>query len=260
MFKERFAVKSGNAGGFVYPSGVRKIAVTGTGECVGATFIASGLCLFFARKGVRTSYTEVGRPAEMRRLMYDSLALDRRLGKENVTSVYSAVKDSKPLKEGENPVDGVFWRVITEEDAACGVELDPGETARLISTARGTVQVFDVQADEGLDRHLLDMDLIIAVADPMPSKLLRQKDRIKALKKTGAAGNRILWVVNRMNDGVSKRQVQGFLREEQILFAGEVPAEKVYTAEFRCGLVYGDREVMSEYDSIFTKISQSLGI
>lgn len=260
MFRDRFAVKYRNGGEAAPALRVRRIAVTGTGECVGATFVASGLCLFFARKGVNVSYTEVGKPSEMRRLMYDILALDRRLGEENVKSVYGAVKDSEPLKDGENRAEGVFWRVITAEDAERGIELDPAETARLISTACGMVQIFDIPAREDFNRHLLDMDLIVAVADPMPSKLLRQKDRIKAIKRIASAGNKVIWVVNRMNGGVSRRQVQGFLREEQILYGEEIPAEKIYNAEFRCALPHGDGDVMAEYDSIFTKISQSIGI
>lgn len=264
MFKDRFVFRNRDAA----PSALRarRIAVTGTGECVGATFVAAGLCMFFAENGLKVSYTEVGNPGKMRRLIYESAALDKRIGPERVKSVYRAVKEKSPvngagdLHRAANVSGGISWRVITPEDAAENMALDEGEAARLIATADGMIQVFDVAADEAFDGCLLDMDAVIAVADPMPSKLMRQQDRIRMLKRLEAAGNRVIWLINRMNDGVSRRQIQGFLREEQVLYMEEMPAETVYTAEFRCMLPHGDREIMEKSEGVFTKISQTLGI
>lgn len=238
-----------------------RIAVTGTGECVGASFTAAGLAVFFARRGRKVTYTEIGDPVRMRRLMYDAIALDRRLGRENVKAVYRSIREMEPQKSLRvNLSDGISWRVITPEDVDDGLNPEPADISRMISSADGDVQIFDVSAGEKFNGCLLDMDLVVAVTDPMPSKLMRQRERIKFLKRLEASGNRVMWTVNRMNDGVSKRQIQGFLREEQILYLNDIPPEAVYTGEFRCRLPHADGKVMEVFADSFTKISQSIGI
>lgn len=260
MFRDRFVFRrqDGQVPGSIHRG--RNVAVTGTGRGTGATFTATGLCCFFSDKGLKVSYTEVAEPSKAGRLIYDALALDKRLGKEEIVSVYKAVKDMGAAPGRVNVADGISWRVITGEDADEGVNLTEGETLRLVNTAEGDVKIFDICAEDRFDCCLMDMDMIVAVIDPLPSRMMRQGGRIRMLKRMKAAGNRVVWVVNRMNTGVSRRQIQGFLREEQILFAGEAPAEKIYTAEFRCTLPHREDSIMAEYDSVFTKISQSLGI
>ncbi len=260
MFKDRFVFRTDK--GPVPRAKARRIAVTGTGQCVGTSFTAWGLTLFFAEMGLGVTFTEVGRPAEMRRLTYDVLAIDKRLGRDNGKSVYRSVKEMKPTsrENGANLIDGISWRVILPEDAEGDVRLDSAELARLVAGAEGDVQIFDVSADEEFDSCLLDMDLIVAVTDPMPSKLMRQKDRIRMLKKMGNAGNKVIWAVNRMNDGVSRRQMRGFLKEEDIVYIEEAETRAVYTGEFRCELPHSNPEIMDISREAFTKISHSAGI
>ncbi len=60
------------------------------------------------------------------------------------------------------------------------VQTDPG--------ARSQICVYDFEVEEDWDKFLLDMDVILVVVDPLPSKLIRHSGRFKQLKQMELAG------------------------------------------------------------------------
>lgn len=259
--------------------GGSRIAVTATGRFAGTSLFSVMLAGFISKNGFKVCFTEYGVPETKTTLIYDSYAMEQRFSRTGFVDFYEAAARGERLSglnnlekitaEQKNKVN-VFaaseetgfekensyidWRVICPKDIDRNIRLDDGQFSRLESSARGEFNISDVEADPYFDFILSDADLIFVLVCPMPSRLIREAERIKAFKRM-EKGARVIWVINRMNSGVSKREIYKILRSNDILFIDEISTEILCGCEYKCSYPWTSDECRNAFWSVFTKDS-----
>lgn len=237
------------------------IGVCGLGKNVGTTFIASLLAFYFEIKGKRISFTQVGSPAMCSSLLYEAVAMEQRFYGRDFYDIYREISEGNPVRNLQNHELGVNWTLITPFDVADGIELAKDEVARLVGNSKGDICIFDIDVGNDGETALDDMDHIIAVCDPLPSKMSCNLNNFKRLKQrelSGRAG--FAWVVNGVNKGVSRRQVKGFLKSDSIVWIDSFPVEEIYSDEYHCRFHWGNKTIKTAVTPEFDKLSGILNV
>ncbi|MCI5686943.1 MAG: hypothetical protein MR303_00370 [Emergencia sp.] len=232
------------------------IGVTGLGQSVGTTFVAASLAFYFAGMGNSVTFTQCLTPDRCNGLLYDSVAMDQRFANRAFHDVYRLILEDKPVRGKKNMEQGINWILPTPWIWQQGKNLDSGQRARLIQCARGEICIFDFAAEAEWDCYLADMDRLLVVTDPMPSKLIRNKERFQRLKALELSGVVTDWIVNRNNSGISRRQIASYLKSRKLLWIPQFAPELFYADEFACRFSWENREIRSKLLEIFTKVSQ----
>lgn len=234
------------------------IAVTGIGQGVGTTFVSSSLAFYFSEKGKEITFIECAAPDRCNRLLYEEAAMDKRIGGRGFTDFYRIIKDSKPLKGMKNIYRGINWILITPEICEKKTHLTLQEVSRLINIGKSEINIIDLELAEEWECFLLDMDCIIAVLDPSPGVMIRNKETYKRVKKAEINGQRVIWIVNKYNKGVSKHQVVQYIKSKNIFWLDEIQTTITYAAQFGCKFYWEVDFIRTALDSIFTKISHKM--
>lgn len=237
----------------------KKIAVTGLSRSAGTTFVASALAFYFRDMGKKVTFTQCLEPLDADHLFYDAVAMDKRFARRSFVDFYRKIVDEEPLRNLENREAGINWILPVPqkktEETATAKALSERQRARLSSAAKGEVCIFDIEADFKWNHLLLDMDVLVVVVDPLPSKMIQAAERFKMLKKLELSGCSVVWMVNHMNPGVSKRQVKSYLKTGDIYWIPSFDEEAFYEAEYTCRFLWENEEIKRKMLEIFTKVS-----
>lgn len=241
----------------------RSIAVVGTGRENGASTVAVSLSRYIEEVYGRTvCFTECVGSHRQPCLAYDRYGMEKRFQRTGFDNIYEQILSDMPVscnnwegqinwrlrppcRDSENlPV--YDWRKMSCDSRAW----------RLLSSARGDFLVFDIEYTGIYRDFLKDMDLVLAVVDPLPSRIMSQLDNIAALQKLRSDGCHMIWIINKMNDGVSRRQVKKLFRGEKVFFFDFIDYCMLYGAEYRCGYLWDIPEIKEKFKALFTEISQ----
>ena len=236
-----------------------RIGVTGLSQGAGTTFVAAALAFYFRDLGRQVSFTECLNPAACRSLLYDQVAMDKRFGHRHFESIYQKLTEDAQVLRGQNKEEGIIWRLPTPEDCRENRQLNQRQKARLAGLPREEVCIFDLEADYGWDEYLMDMDVIFVVVDPLPSRLLRNRERYRTLKKMELAGCKVIWIVNKMNPGVDQKQVKFYLKAEHVFWMESIEDTYIYEDEYLCRFHWQNAEIQKKMLEIFTKVSRIHG-
>ena len=197
----------------------RRIAVAGLGKGCGTSFVAGLLACRLAEGGSCT-LAELGTP-------YFSLALGADLRMETGAVYYEALLDKKISLLG---VRNMYGRIdlLLRRPGAVGMA-----PASCVLRMPGEQVVFDLSGadDAYLDEVLPDMDEIILVADPLPSRLLAAADRLSVLKMSYPDAK---LVVNKMNKAVHRAELRRFLGRKEDAAVPMLDPSLFYKAEYNC--------------------------
>lgn len=232
------------------------IGVTGLGRSVGTTFVASSLAFYFADKVNSVTFSQCLTPSRCNQLLYDTAAMDQRFAGRQFHDIYRRIFEGETVRGKKNMEKGVNWILPTPWSFEKGADLDQKQRSRLIASTRGQVCIFDLAAEREWDSFLMDMDKLLIIVDPMPSKLIRHRERFSMLKSLEISGVQTDWIVNRMNGGVSRRQVVSYLKSNKLLWLPEIEGQLFYADEFACRFSWENKEIRSKILDIFTKVSQ----
>lgn len=233
-----------------------RIGVTGLGQGVGTTFVSTALAFYFRDQGRQVVFTECLNPSVCTSLLYEQVAMDQRFAHRSFDDIYRCLQEDKPIGRNRNKEDGVFWNLPTPENCKDHLMLTPQQKGRMIASVREEVCIFDLEADYSWDEYLMDMDVIFVVVDPLPSKLIRSRERYRVLKKLELAGCKVVWIVNRMNKGVDKKQVKNYLKADYVLWLDAFKETEIYENEYRCRFHWENGEIRRGIMEIFTKVSR----
>lgn len=232
------------------------IGVTGLGRGVGTTLTASSLALYLAGEGYSTTFTQCGDTGKTNGLIFVAAAMDKRFYGREFIDFYEEIAAGRTVRNRRNMESGVNWRLMTPEDVETRVALGRAEKTRLMSGTGDDVCVFDIEPGSGFEEFLPDMDVILAVVDPLPSRMTSDIEAFRRLLAMEGNGTcRFIWLVSGVNSGVSKRQVRNFIRSSEISWIGRVPAEVIYRNEYRCRFQWEDEDVKAVFSDVFTKVS-----
>ena len=174
-------------------------------------------------------------------LLYDSLGMDRRFAGRDFVRFYKLIKDGCDIRGLTNVDERINWVLPTPEDTDGGL-LTETDALRLVNNIPGDIVVCDLPSGTA-GALASDADILICVIDPLPSRLLAAEEYIEEIKKLEAAGKRLIWLVNKYNSGINKRELAAFLRLRETAQFPLIPGEILCNAEYTCRLPCSIREV-----------------
>ena len=232
------------------------IGITGLGRSVGTTLAASSLALYLAEAGYSVTFTQCGDTEKTNGLLFVAAAIDKRFYGREFTDFYGEIAAGRTIRNRRNVEMGVNWRLMTPTDVDGKVTLDEAQKTRFMSGTGDDVCIFDIEPGSGYEEFLVDMDVIVAVVDPLPSRMTADTEAFRKLLAMEGSGNfKFIWLVSGVNSGVSKRQVRNFIRSNEISWVDRVPDEVIYRNEYRCRFQWEDEAVKTIFSDVFTKVS-----
>ncbi|MDD3169690.1 MAG: hypothetical protein PHC91_09575 [Eubacteriales bacterium] len=210
-----------------------KIGLIGISAGAGTSFLAGCLARYLANTGKHSpTVAELGKGS-----LFDSYGMDKRFAGRQYFRFYQALKENKRIRGMRNPDEGINW--ILQSPGERGIRLSFEQKLRLVNHAMGDMILCDLSGEQAPDYELLqNMDRILAVIDPMPSKMLGGYEILSNLKLLETEQNDIIFVINKMNNGVNRRQMLQFLNIRKPVFLPMLNPECIYTAEYNCKIPY----------------------
>lgn len=244
----------------------RKIGILGLGQGCGVTTIGTTLAKLASKneKG-RIQYLEITTPKQSKALIFDALAMDRRFVNRSFIDFYNEVKEGNPIGHLFNRDEGISWALVTKEVVKKGITLSTREKIHLINNLDYDLLFCDLEL--GIEpwnkleeeRTLLgEMNRLILVIDPLPSKLLANYNILQWVKALEEKGLPVSYVVNKYNKGVQKRDFFDFIKLRPDYFIPYYAPEEFYICEYNCQFphrITSLRESLAEFSlskGIFT--------
>jgi len=245
----------------------QKIGVAGMSRGAGATFIATSLAKILSyRDDRKVTFLEVcDLTGNKSSLTYDSIGIDKRFKTREFVRFYNEIKSGGSIRGKTNPDDRINWGLITPEDVKAGAGLitpedvkagaglTPIEMIRLINNISGDLIICDISECRNAEDYLLDMDYVIFVIDPVPSAMIKGYPFMREVKRIEYRGKKVIWVINKYNSGINKRDMQSFLKLKEYYRIPLMDAGHFYSAEYNCKIPFevatiqdGVRETMEK--------------
>lgn len=222
--------------------------VVGIGSGAGATFTAMGLALRMAEMTEGVTFLEGQDSGAESRRPYRILAVDREFREKRFTDFFAAAE--KNGEGGGRPGlrTNLFRKVNWVVRGPAAPEA-PGAAApdcRLLPGSR-------IIVDRPVNPE--DMDLIVCVVDPLPSRIMAGLETFRRIKEQALVP--VIWVLNRSNPAVSRRQTETFLRTEFTHVIPLIPAETFYRAEYDCTIPYSGM-LPRDAAAAFTRLAEEI--
>lgn len=230
-----------------------KVGVTGISSGAGASFLAGCLARFLANTGKHSpAVIELGRGS-----LFDSYGMDRRFAGRPYVRFFRELAENRSIRGMRNMDEGINWILRSPEESEVSLSFE--QKLRLVGYAAGDVILCDLSGGADPDQKLLrSMDQIIAVIDPLPSGMLKGYQTLCCLKALETAGCSVIYVINKMNGGVNRRQMHDFLKIKNPVLIPLVNPEHVYTAEYNCKSPYSIKEVKAALQGPLGEITSAL--
>ncbi|MCL1808969.1 MAG: hypothetical protein FWG42_04265 [Clostridiales bacterium] len=234
----------------------QKIGVVGMSSGAGATFVATTLAKMLSHKDNRkVTFLEIcGSTGKAGALTYDAIGFDKRFKTREFVRFYSEVKKGNNIRGRSNPDEQINWGLITPEDVKDEIELSPLEMMRLVNNISGDLIVCDMAAGGNAEDYLIDMDYVIFVIDPMPSGMIAGYPFLREVRRLEFRGKKVIWVLNKSNTGINKRDLQNFLKLKEHYKLPLMPAEHFYSAQYNCRIPYEMIDIRNEVKETMEKI------
>ncbi|MDR2156584.1 MAG: hypothetical protein LBO81_02230 [Clostridiales Family XIII bacterium] len=195
---------------------------------------------------------------------YDRIGMDKHFEGREYISCYRLLSQGKSVRGLANFDGGVNWmlRVPGEEFERFEVV----DFVRLIDNAAGNAVICDIKGTFGLslvrDRDrigelrkiLEDMDRVCAIVDPLPSSMMADREKLELFKDYEAAGGDIVYIINKCNPGVNRREVKNFLKVRGAFELPYFAPADIYAAEYNCRTVWSAPEISRQLSDLFGKI------
>jgi hypothetical protein len=219
-----------------------KIGIIGVTEDAGVSFVAVSLAKAVAEYGLVPAVVELGKG-----ILYESIGIERRFSGRGFFSYFKALHDEEKIRGKVNFDEGINWVLRTPLDAQ--ITLSPHKMLRLISNIAGEVIICDLSgiklqdnAKDTMMELIKEMDALIAVIDPMPSRMIQGYPHLHVIRRlTG----KVVYVINKYNKGINNRDMNGFLKVRNPVIIPFVSPELLYEAEYNCSIGYCNSGVKS---------------
>lgn len=229
----------------------------GLSSNVGTTFIATWLAREMCSRNYSTAFLEMGVPSKGKPLMYEGLAFDERFINRGYYDYYLGIVNEDKIKKYRNIESGINWALITPEACNSSYVFNEIQYLKLIDNILGQLIVVDVSCD--LNLISLDIfDAVVVVIDPLPSKLLPSKLKLQSLKKYNYNNNNVIWIVNKMNQGVNKKELRRFLNEKELIYIEQVALEEFYKCEYKCKFSFESKYLQEVFNDQFNQIGKKI--
>lgn len=214
-----------------------KVGIVGMSPHAGASFLAACLAKFLGLAGNHPAVVELG-PGHL----YDSLGMDKHFAGREYCKFFGGAEKGASLRGKGNIEDGINWVLKSPEEWK--VHLNGMQKLGLINAVGGNVILCDISCeDEDCFQLLQYMDKVIVVIDPLPSKMLSGYGFLQSLKALNSPGKTNLYVINKYNRGINRRELADFVKVEKPVYLPMIKQETIYALEYSCRNPYGLPEV-----------------
>ena len=181
--------------------------------------------------------------------LFDQLCADRWFRVRQMVSYWNCVHSGGQVERIINPRCGVNWFLRTpedrvgledvdEEDGPAGGNLERGRAVKLLYSLPGDVAFVDFSSVNEAELFYLleDMDQIVVVVDPLPSKLLGGYERICRMKLWKKP---VIWTMNRWTGQIDVKELRKVMGSEgRWVTLPEIPRELLHQGEYSgCGFI-----------------------
>lgn len=223
-----------------------KIGIFSFTKSAGTTYVSTSLAKYLAEQKRRpVTFVELSHYAEDATLLYDAIGIAHRFDLRKFISFFSEVKKRKYIKQMKNLDGGINWVIRTPGDWTREGDLTPLEEVRLLNNVFGDWIICDLGSR--ISQEIMEeMDLLIGIIDPFPSRLLTSKKCFFKLRSEELGGRPLLWVINKYNTGINKKLLHRFLKLKDPITIPLIKGEWFYVAEYHCRLPYEQVEIRNE--------------
>ena len=240
-----------------------KIGIVGISPSSGTSIVATSLAKELSRdRKKRVAYIEVSND-DRKSFLYDSLGMDKRFAGRKFFDFHRAVLDGINISDEINLDEKINWALRIPTIANYGdkfTSLNAMQFCRLINHVCGDFIVCDISWSDMVEEILQEMDYILAVVDPMPSKLIYSYERLCVLKRCEAQGRKTIWIVNKFNEGVNKREFNDFVKLKKEIYFPYVQQDYFYNAEYNCKIAYTSMKIYDKFKEPIREIVSRLGV
>ncbi|MEG0924443.1 MAG: hypothetical protein RR313_06030 [Anaerovoracaceae bacterium] len=235
-----------------------KIGIFGIGESVGTTFVATSLAYYFCEKGKSVAFVEIGNPRKRLSLLFDSVAMEKRFVNREFVDFYKLAEEKSTIRGRKNIEEGINWALITPDN--CKKEIEPSieQKERIINNISGEIVICDFDCREDWDNLPEDMDILIGVIEPLPSKMIGGAKLFKDIKRRQSQGAKVIWIVNKENKGVEKKEVNNYLKEKEPIHIPIFDEEAFYENEYNCKFHFTNKKIWEEMREYMDKIQEKM--
>ena len=210
-----------------------KVGIVGISNHAGVSFLTRCLARFFANTGKsKPAVVEFGRGS-----LFDSYGMDKRFAGRSYFQFSYALTQNKSIRGRKNMDEGINWLLRSPDEQKLKLTFE--QKLSLANHGKGDLILCDFSGNQELDIQLLQaMDQVIAVIDPMPSKMLEGYHLLHCIKDMEQNGVAVVYVINKFNKGVNRRQMLEYLNIKKPIIIPLIKAELLYTAEYNCKIPY----------------------
>ena len=199
-------------------------ATEGAGVSLVSELIASNLSELSS-----VSVTELGKPH-----FYDALNFEKRFLFTGFVDFFEKIRNSEHIRPGQaNKYENINWIVRKTGDNKA---LQNQELFRAMYFPKEEYCIFDCS---GLDNEssinlLAEADIPVLVIDPLPSRLVESR---AFLEKVRVNMPEAVLIVNKMNNGVHKAELNRYLGTNEYFSIDSALLEYIYKAEYNSVLI-----------------------
>lgn len=228
----------------------------------GVTAAASSAAIFMAEQGFQVRYTECTAPHPGMPLLYDAAGFSERFCGRTFWDVYSGMLRDEAVPPEGNRELGVNWMIMTPESRERGVVFSQEQRGRLIRQGmRAELSIYDFNSeDEEWLPYMRDMDAMLVLVDPLPSRLAAGEAMFRKMKALELEGRvSVKWLVSRMCSSVSRRQIRSWIKSRDIYWIDDIGRDIISQNEYHCRFHWESEPVRSVMQPIFLDLFSDLG-
>ncbi len=257
MIKRIFEREEEN-GEYSLQKNILKIGVFGLSDDSGVGVVGTALAWQLSRlKDKRVSVVQVGKKGNGS--LYNSLGMDLRFEGRKFTDAFSEYKNGKSVSKILNLDDRINWILpVPNEEMRQKEAYKYFDYCHIINNITSDITVSVIYDCDGVEDLLLEMDKVIFVVDPLPSKIFFGYDRYMHLKECENKNRDIIWVLNKENTGINKGEFVNSIKVKNWIKIPYIPQEHFYTAQYNCIIPYKIKEVKGKMEAGINEIIQRL--
>lgn len=227
-----------------------KIGVIGMAHGAGASMVATALAKELSKsKDKRIAFVEGIKSAKGEVQLYDSLGMDKRFLGKTYINFFDEIERGISINGKVNLDERINWALWLPKEMR-----EDGEGKRRVSSLKFLSLINNIVSDIVIcdlndyaedEEVLMEMDIVVFVIDPLPSRLIAGYEKLCHIKKIRLFDKRIIFVLNKENIGVNRSELLDCLRLKPDLKLPLLPSEAIYEAEYNCKIPYAERKITS---------------
>lgn len=225
-----------------------KVGVVGMAHGAGASMIATAIAKELTiGKDKRIAFVEGIKADKGYAHLYDSLGMDRRFLGKTYINFFDEIAHGIRINGKINLDERINWALYLPNNAVKNNESCDGISSlkflSLVNNIVADIVLCDLNDYAYDDEVLADMDALVFVIDPLPSRLIAGYERLCRIKKIRMSGKTTILVLNKDNPGINRAELSDCIRIKPDLSLPLLSSEMIYESEYNCKIPYSEKNI-----------------